>query len=299
MNRTSSARSGLVPAPILQLPWAIILLVGAIGFFGLIVLYSAAGGSITPWASSQGIRFGAFMVLAIAMSRVPERIWAGGALPAYAIIVVLLVLVELLGAVKGGSQRWLDLGIVRLQPSELMKPVIVLALARFYELLPSGEIRKFSAVWPACAMIGVPAALVMLQPDLGTALMISMCGITVMFLAGLPLRLFIGGAMAMAVAVPLAVNFVLHDYQRNRVLTFLSPENDPLGTGYHISQSKIAIGSGGLFRQGIPERYAKPSRLSARRTHRLRSGDDDGGMGPDGRPVPDRCRFWLLIRWGI
>ncbi|MEI9852255.1 MAG: rod shape-determining protein RodA [Sphingomonas sp.] len=242
---------GIVPGPIAQLPWRIILLVTAIGMFGLVVLYSAAGGSLQPWAFSQGIRFFAFLAMAIALSRVPESFWALAAFPLYGAILLMLLGVELLGAVAGGSQRWLDLGLIRLQPSELMKPAIVLALARFYEMLPAGEIRRFAAIWPAAVMIGLPAGLVMLQPDLGTALMITCGGIAVMFLSGVPLRLFIGGALGLAVTIPLAVNFLLHDYQRNRVLIFLDPESDPLGTGYHISQSKIAIGSGGLFGKGF------------------------------------------------
>lgn len=243
--------SGIVPGPLAQLPWRIIGLVVAIGMFGLVVLYSAASGSMTPWALNQGLRFFIFLAMAIGLSRVPETFWALGAFPMYIVIVVMLVGVELLGAVAGGSQRWLDLGFIRLQPSELMKPVIVMAMARFYEILPAGEIRKFGAIWPACVLIGIPAGLVMLQPDLGTALMICFGGVTVMFLAGIPLRLFIGGALALSVAAPLAVNFVLHDYQRNRVMIFLDPESDPLGTGYHISQSKVAIGSGGVFGKGF------------------------------------------------
>ncbi|OYY90778.1 MAG: rod shape-determining protein RodA [Sphingomonas sp. 28-66-16] len=240
-----------VPAPLAQLPWRIILVVLAIGGFGLLVLYSAAGGSIRPWAMAQGIRMCAFLAGAILLSRVRETSWSAISLPIYAVLIVLLILVELIGAVRGGGQRWLDLGIIRLQPSELMKPFIVLAVAKFYDVLPPNETRRFGAIWPAGLLIAVPAALVMHQPDLGTALMITAGGVTVMFLAGVPLRLFVGGAMAMAVAVPLAVNFVLHDYQRNRILTFLNPESDPLGTGYHISQSKIAIGSGGIFGKGF------------------------------------------------
>ncbi|WP_194150411.1 rod shape-determining protein RodA [Sphingomonas oligophenolica] len=227
-----------------------ILLVVAIATFGQVVLYSAAGGSMQPWAMSQGVRFYMFVAAAIMLSYVPERAWRQGALPVYAVIVVLLILVELIGAVRGGSQRWLDMGI-RLQPSEFMKPAIVLACARFYDLLPAGETRKFSAIWPAALLIGVPALLILKQPDLGTALMVCAGGATVVFLSGVPLRLFVGGALALAVATPLAVNFLLHDYQRNRVLIFLDPESDPLGTGYHISQSKIAIGSGGIFGKGF------------------------------------------------
>ena len=251
LNNNSALGPSFVPAPLAQMPWGVILTLLAIGFFGLLVLYSAAGGSLTPWAWSQGIRLLVFIAVAMVMSRISENIWAAGAIPFYGLLVVLLVLVELLGAVRGGSQRWLDFGLIRLQPSELMKPAIVLALARFYEILPAGEIRRFGAIWPAAAMIGVPVLFVMLQPDLGTALMIAMAGVSVMFLAGVPLRLFIGGALAGAVSIPLAVNYLLHDYQRNRVLTFLNPENDPLGTGYHISQSKIAIGSGGIFGKGF------------------------------------------------
>jgi len=132
-----------------------------------------------------------------------------------------------------------------------MKPVIVLAVARFYDMLPAGEVRRWSAIWPAGLLIAVPALLIMLQPDLGTALMVVAGGLTVMFLAGLPLRLFIGGGLGLAALAPLAYFFVLRDYQRNRVLIFLDPESDPLGAGYHISQSKIAIGSGGIFGKGF------------------------------------------------
>ncbi|MFS0735468.1 rod shape-determining protein RodA [Sphingomonas sp. 1P06PA] len=243
-------RDSMVPAPLAQLPWRIILLVAAIGGFGLVVLYSAAGGNIRPWAFSHAIRFAFFIGVAIAISRVREDQLKAIALPTYVVILLLLFLVEIFGFVGGGSQRWLDLGIIRLQPSELMKPVIVLALARFYDQLPAGEIRRFSAIWPAAVLIGLPFALVMLQPDLGTALMIATGGATIMFLAGIPLRLFAGGALLMGAAMPVVFS-MMHEYQRNRVLIFLDPESDPLGTGYHISQSKIAIGSGGIFGKGF------------------------------------------------
>ncbi|MHA6719252.1 rod shape-determining protein RodA [Sphingomonas sp. RS6] len=242
---------GIVPNQVAQLPWRVLFLVCAIGGFGLIVLYSAASGNIRPWALNQGTKFFIFLAGAVVMSRLPERFWANTAFPIYGLLVLALIGVELLGKVAGGSQRWISLGGFQFQPSELMKPMIVLALARFYEMLPASEIRKFVAIWPAGVLIGIPALLVMLQPDLGTGLMITGCGVIVMFLAGVPLRLFIAGALAMAVAAPLAVNFVLHDYQRNRVMIFLDPERDPLGTGYHITQSKIAIGSGGIFGKGF------------------------------------------------
>ena len=241
----------LIPAPVAQLPWKLLLLILAICSFGLVVLYSAAGGHLKPWALSQGLKFAVFLVMALVLARIPERSWKAMAFPLYGIFLVLLLLVEMLGFVGGGSQRWLDLGIIRLQPSELMKLCIVLAVARFYDILPAGQIRSWVAIWPALLLIGLPATLVMIQPDLGTALMIVAGGLTVMFLAGLPLRLFLGGGVALAVIAPLAYFFGLHEYQRNRVLIFMDPESDPLGAGYHITQSKIAIGSGGIFGKGF------------------------------------------------
>jgi rod shape determining protein RodA len=287
-----------VPSPVAQLPWKIIALVTLVGIFGLLVLYSAAGGHVAPWAWAQGRNFVLFMAMAMLLSRVPEEWWALGAFPAYIGLVLMLVGVEVLGKISGGSQRWLDLGIVRLQPSELMKLTIVLALARYYEMMPVSEVRRFATLIPAGILIGVPAGLVILQPDLGTAMMISIGGVTVMFLAGVPLRLFIGGTLAAAIAVPLGINYGLHEYQRNRILTFLNPEADPLGTGYHISQSKIAIGSGGIWGKGF---------LNGTQSHLdyLPEGHTDfalatmmeewGLMGGFFLLIA----FGLLIRWGI
>ena len=213
----------LVPAPLASINWKILLLVGAIGTFGLVVLYSAAGGSVSPWASSQGIKLVVFTGMAIVLSRLPERFWKAAAFPTYAAILLALVLVELLGAVGGGSRRWLDTGFIRLQPSELMKFAIVLAVARFYEMLPTAEIRTFAAIWPPALMIGLPFLLVLTQPDLGTATMILAGGAVVIFLAGVPLRLFIGSAALLAAALPVVWS-QMHDYQRKRVLIFLDPE---------------------------------------------------------------------------
>jgi rod shape determining protein RodA len=239
----------MVPAPIAELPWKILLLVTAITGFGLLVLYSAAGASL-KWALPQGARYVMFLAMAIVISRLhPDRL-KQSAFPLYGLVFIMLLLVEALGFVSGGAQRWLDLGIIRIQPSELMKPVIVLTVARFYALLPAGEIRRWNAIWPAALLIGIPAALILIQPDLGTASMVVFGGLVVMFLAGLPLRLFFGGAAALALAVPVAFS-MLHEYQQKRVTIFMNPENDPLGAGYHITQSKIAIGSGGIFGKGF------------------------------------------------
>jgi rod shape determining protein RodA len=240
----------LVPASLASVNWRILLLVGAIGGFGLVVLYSAAGGSLTPWASSQGIKLVVCIGIALVLSRIPESLWKVSAFPGYAVILAMLIAVELLGAVRGGSQRWLELGFTRLQPSEFMKLAIVLAVARFYDLLPAGELRSFNALWPALIMISLPFGLVLIQPDLGTALMIAAGGIVIVFLAGVPMRLFVGAGAAFAALLPIAFA-MMHDYQRKRVLIFLDPESDPLGAGYHITQSKIAIGSGGIFGKGF------------------------------------------------
>lgn len=245
-----SAQPGIVPAPLRSLPWRVLFLILAIAGFGLVVLYSAAGGNIRPWAFGNGTKFAVYLALALAMSRMPVTFWRDLAWPGYLLVLALLVVVELFGFVGGGSQRWLDLGFIRLQPSELMKLMIVLAIAKFYDQLPSGEIRGWNALWPAGFAIFVPFALVLLQPDLGTGLMIAAGGIVIVFLAGAPLRLFFGAAAAIAAALPL-IWLSIHDYQRNRVLIFLNPESDPLGTGYHITQSKIAIGSGGIFGKGF------------------------------------------------
>lgn len=237
------------PQRILALPWGIILLVVGIGGFGLVVLYSAAGGSLDPWASRQGAKFGVFLVMMLVLSQINLSFWLRIAYPLYGVVLVALIGVEILGAVSGGSQRWLDLGFIRLQPSEFMKLAIVLALARFYHFLPRGYGGKLAGIWPPLAMIGLPTLLVLLQPDLGTALMIVAGGLTIMFLGGLPLRWLIAPGVMLAAALPF-IYTLLHDYQKRRVMIFLDPSADPLGAGYHITQSKIAIGSGGLSGKG-------------------------------------------------
>jgi rod shape determining protein RodA len=244
------ARS-VVPAVLAHQPWKVILALLALVVFGAAVLYSTAGGSFRPWAATHLMRFAVFLAMALVIARVPPDVFKLAAFPAYVATAVLLMLVEAIGAIGGGSQRWLDLGFMTLQPSELMKPAIVLALAWFYDLLPPGETTGVRAALPALVLMGIPVGLVLLQPDLGTGLAIAFGALVVMFLAGLRLRWFFGGAALAAVAAPIAFFTLLHDYQRKRVATFLNPESDPLGSGYHITQSKIAIGSGGLTGKGF------------------------------------------------
>ena len=242
--------SAILPQPLARLPWRLILMVTGIAGFGLIVLYSAAGASMQPWAVKQAIIFMVFLAIAVGMSWLKESTIKAVTFPLYVVILLMLMAVEALGFVSKGAQRWLEIGPIRLQPSEFMKPAIVLTLARFYELLPPGEIRKWRAIWPALLLLGVPAFLILTQPDLGTCIMVLLCGIIVMFLAGVPMWIFVGPAIAIGVAAPIVYS-MMHGYQRKRIDVFLDPESDPLGAGYHIAQSKIAIGSGGIFGKGF------------------------------------------------
>ena len=239
-----------LPDRLRALPWGVILVVVALGCFGLVVLYSAAGQSMTPWALNQAIRFAIMLALMLVIAHVDMTVWARFAYPAYAVILVLLVVVEAVGFIGKGGQRWIDLGIIRLQPSEFMKIAVILALARYYHFLPRGHVETPKAVWPPLLMILVPFGLVAAQPDLGTGLMIAFGGVAMLFLAGVRLRWFGAVIALVAIAFPIALS-TLHGYQRKRIDTFLDPASDPLGSGYHITQSKIAIGSGGLFGKGF------------------------------------------------
>ena len=245
---------GLVLPPFLaEQSWRAILPLTLLVLFGAAVLHSAAGGSMEPYASSHLIRFAVFLVMALVMSYLTPDFYRWAAFPVYVAVVALLLLVEIIGAVGGGSQRWLDLGPIVLQPSELMKPGIVLALAAFYHSLPPALVASWRGILPALVLIAVPMALVLLQPDLGTTMAIGFGGAVMMFIAGLEAKWFAWGGLAALVLTPLAFFFGLHDYQRQRVLTFLDPESDPLGSGYHIMQSQIAIGSGGITGKGFGE----------------------------------------------
>ena len=246
------ARS-ILPAPIATLPFRMLLPLTLLTCFGAAVLDSAAGGSFSTYSFSHLTRFLIFVVMALVIRSFPRELLTWAAYPAYAAVVLMLMVVEAIGAVGGGSQRWIDLGFMQLQPSEFMKPTIVLVLAHFYASLPPGMTGSWRALIPAGIMLGLPMGLVLVQPDLGTAMAIGFGGVVVMFLAGLPFRWFAGGGLAGAIIAPLAYFFALHDYQRSRVTVFMDPESDPLGTGYHITQSKIAIGSGGILGKGFGE----------------------------------------------
>ena len=233
-----------------QMHWLFILLLGATASVGFAMLYSAAGGNIDPWASRQMVRFAVGMAVLITVALIDIRLWLKYAYVFYLATVALLFAVEVMGEVGKGAQRWLDLGYFGLQPSELMKIALVLALARYFHGRSIEDVRRMSQLVVPLFLIAVPAALVLRQPDLGTALMLIIAGAVIFFAAGVRIwKFLIVGGCGIA-AAPIAWQF-LRDYQKQRVLTFLNPENAPLGSGYHIIQSKIAFGSGGIFGKGF------------------------------------------------
>jgi rod shape determining protein RodA len=230
-------------------PWivALIILLASIGF---LMLYSAANGNMHPWAIKQIIRFSIGLVLMFGIAIVDTRSWMSFAYPLYFVSLILLIGVEIMGFLGKGAIRWIDLYFIQLQPSELMKIALILALARYFHKRPLDDIRQMKALIIPIALILLPTLLAMRQPDLGTAIILILCGVTIFFTAGVQWWKFAitgGGVLA---AIPVIWNF-LYDYQKKRILTFLNPENDITNAGYHITQSKIALGSGGIMGKGF------------------------------------------------
>jgi rod shape determining protein RodA len=230
--------------------WGLVLLIAAISGIGFAMLYSAANGNLQPWASRQMTRFAIALVPMIAAGLIDVRYWFRSAYWIYGVSLLLIIAVDLLGTAGLGAQRWIDLGFIQLQPSEIMKIALVLALARYFHSLSSEDAGRLGRLVVPALMIVVPAALVLKQPDLGTAMMLLASGAVMFYLGGVRLWVFAAGTLATAAAAPLAW-LLLRDYQRTRLSTFLDPDRDPLGAGYHILQSKIALGSGGVFGKGF------------------------------------------------
>ena len=235
---------------LLAVNWGLLLLLCCIAGIGFAMLYSAANGHWQPWASKQMIRFVVAVMVMLAVAAVDLRFWLRWAYSIYGCTFLLLVAVELRGAVGMGAQRWIDLGVIQLQPSEMMKIALVLVLARYFSALTPEEIGRPTRLAAPALLVLLPAALVMKQPDLGTAMMLVLTGGAIFFLVGVRWWKFALVLAAGGAAVPVLWRF-LKDYQKARIASFLNPENDPLGAGYHSLQSKIAIGSGGLFGKGF------------------------------------------------
>lgn len=239
---------------IARLHWPLITMLALIAGAGVATLYSAAQGSWTPWALSHAVRFGLALCLLIGVALVGMRYWQALAYPIYFVALAALCLVPVIGETRLGATRWIDLGPMQFQPSELMKIGLVLALARYYHGLRAEQVSHILYLIPPAFLIGAPVGLVFMQPDLGTAMMLAMTGVALVFLAGLSWRIGFLGVLGAVGAAYAAYRFdILHQYQIERILTFLDPDRDPLGKGYHLLQSKIGLGSGGFAGKGFME----------------------------------------------
>jgi rod shape determining protein RodA len=253
--RVKFAPTGL--RKVLYLNWPLVVLVTAVASVGFLMLYSIAGGEIDTWARPQMERFGVGLVLMFIVAMIPIWFWRSMSGLAYLVAFLLLLLVEFFGAVGMGAQRWIDLGFIRLQPSEMMKFTLVMMLAAYYDWLDPKRVSRPLYVLIPVLLIVAPTVLVLLQPNLGTSLLLILAGAAVMFAAGVSLWYF-GGVIALGIAAVVGVFTLrgtpwqfLHDYQYARIDTFLDPAADPLGAGYNIIQAKIALGSGGWSGKGF------------------------------------------------
>ena len=244
---------------ILFINWGLVALIIGAASSGFVMLISVAGGSLDPWASAQMQRFSIGLVAMFVIAMTPIWIWRNVSVPIYIIALLLLLLVEFLGSTGMGAQRWINLGFINLQPSEVAKIALVMLMAAYYDWLPSDKVSRPFWVLVPLIFISLPVLLIIQQPDLGTSILLLLSGVTVMFLAGVH-WIYFGTVMALSTGLVLALFKsrgtewqLLQEYQFLRIDTFLNPDSDPLGAGYHITQSKIALGSGGWTGRGFME----------------------------------------------
>lgn len=242
---------------LLYIHWPLVLLLMAVASIGLLMLTSVAGGNFERWAEQQLVRFGLGLAVMFTVAMVPIWFWRNLAVLAYGVSILLLAAVEFIGVVGMGAQRWIDLGFMRLQPSELTKITLVMVLAAYYDWLDVKKVSRPFWVLVPVLLILLPTGLTVIQPDLGTAILLLAGGAVVMFAAGVSWWYFsvvISGGLGLVFAVFASRDThwqLLRDYQFRRIDTFLDPSQDPLGAGYHITQSKIALGSGGISGRGF------------------------------------------------
>jgi len=236
---------------LLQINWVFVLLICLTASVGFLMLYSASNGRMDPWATRQIIRFFIGLILMLIVAIVDIRVWLKYAYVIYFIAIGLLLVVEFGGIIGMGAQRWINFGIFNLQPSEIMKVAIILAIARYFYARRLVYVNSFIHISMPLVLIIFPALLILRQPDLGTTILLVATGLTMLFLVGVKLWFFAVGLVFSIIACYPIWNFVLLDYQKSRLLTFFDPGRDPLGAGYHILQSKIALGSGGIFGKGF------------------------------------------------
>jgi rod shape determining protein RodA len=232
------------------LNWLMISLIIMLAFVGFLMLYSAGGGSYRPWMIKQLIYFAIFFPIMIFIAITDIKIWFKYSYAIYVAGLILLLIVAISGHNAMGATRWFRVGAINIQPSEIMKICTVFALARYFYNIEVEDIGKIKTIAMPLLLIMMPAFLIFKQPDLGTSAILIIIGASVLFMAGIRAWKFISVGVIALIAIPFAWNFWLYDYQKQRVLTFLNPDKDPLGSGYNIIQSKIAIGSGGLFGKG-------------------------------------------------
>lgn len=233
-----------------EVNWGLVVLIGVVASIGLAMQYSVAGGHLWPWAAPQGVRFAVGLVILVGVAMTDIRFWMRAAYPAYAIAFLLLIVVQVAGHVGLGAERWIQIGPIQVQPSELMKIALVLALSRYLHGINVEDISKPKRLIIPLIMIVAPAILVLKQPNLGTATILMADGCSLLFLAGLSWWWIMPTVAALVASVPVVWHF-LHDYQKRRVLTFLNPASDALGAGWNISQAEIAMGSGGFGGKGF------------------------------------------------
>lgn len=230
--------------------WMLLLAIACLVAIGTVSLYSTADGSLHPWAQVHALRFVICAGLAITIALISPKVWMSLAIPIYLIALTALALVPWFGVEALGAKRWIGIGGLKFQPSEIMKIGLLLALAFFYQKLPAEKVSRPRYVALALLIIAVPVVLTLRQPDLGSAVLFAVVGLAVLYAAGVSIFYFLaGGATVLALGPLIWAN--LHDYQRQRIETFLNPEADPLGAGYHIIQSKIAFGAGGFSGRGF------------------------------------------------
>lgn len=233
-----------------QLNWPLISLIFILASIGFLMLYSAGGGSFRPWLIKQLGFFSFFFCVMIFIAITDIKIWFKISYICYAVALTLVIIVDIMGHNAMGATRWFRVGFLTIQPSEIMKVCLVFALARYFYSIEASDIEKIKFLIIPILMIAVPGFFIFHQPDLGTALILVTVGISILFLAGVKSWKFAVVGVTGLITIPFLWIFVLYDYQKQRVLTFLNPNNDPLGSGYNIIQSKIAIGSGGLTGKG-------------------------------------------------
>ena len=254
MTSSAISRPGQRERLTMKLPeidWRLALALCCIAGVGTMMLYSTAPLSWKPWAGPHLIRFGLCFGLMLVLSLIDIRVWFVLSYPIYVVALLLLIAVPVIGHESLGAKRWITAGPLSVQPSEIMKIGLVLALARFYHGVSAKDARLSWKLLIPAVLIAAPTLLVAKQPDLGTAILIALTGLAIMVMAGLTWRLLVLGALAALGGAPAFVMFVMKDYQRDRILTFLHPEDDPSGSGYHILQAKIALGSGGFLGKGF------------------------------------------------